>query len=81
MDIDFNNIEKIDIIKRLKDKAGVLKAVTIGEPNVLITLKTPVIVQGIYGIQRKTLKIAATIDDAARFEDKILRGPFLEITK
>lgn len=74
VEIPFSNIENIELIKRLPDEKGVLKAVTISGYNVLLSLKTPVLVNGFYGIRRETMKIAIMVDDEKRFEAEILRG-------
>ena len=54
-----------------KDKSNYLKAAIIGEPDFLITLKEPIVAEGLYGLKKKVIKVGIAIDEPDLFEEKI----------
>jgi hypothetical protein len=79
-EIDLQNIADIQIINDLKpsDKPY-LQCTTFGFPNVLITLKQAIKVNGIYGINFTASKIALNIDQAGSFNTQVLSN--IELSK
>lgn len=53
-----------------KDKQYVNMA-TGGQPNLLLTLKSPLEVEGIFGRRKKVSRIGITVDDTAQFQNEI----------
>jgi len=69
--LDKENIEKLEFIKRIdeKDKSiENLASILLTSPNILLHLKSPVIVNGMYGIKKITSKLAIFVDDKDGFK-------------
>jgi hypothetical protein len=65
--VDIDNIEKIESIGHIPADKHIKKVATLGEPNVLLTLKESVELTGFYGMRFQTKRIALLVDDRELF--------------
>jgi hypothetical protein len=74
VEIQRNDIEYLELVKRVdeKDKSiENLAAILLTSPNMILHLKSPVIVHGIYGIKKTTSKLAIFVDDKEGFQKAV----------
>lgn len=65
----------IEAIKPLPDNyksKSTLNLALLASPNLLITFKEPVVIQGLYGIEKTTTSLALPMDDIKAFEKALL---------
>jgi hypothetical protein len=71
LDVPLTAIERV-VIGRVpaprKGEPGVLRAVPFGQPNVALSLATPMRAKGAYGTERVVTRVVLTIDDRRGFE-------------
>ncbi len=68
--VDFDNIEKVEIIKRIDeaDKSILnIASATLTSPNILITLKEPITLTWLYGMKKNSAKLAIFMDERDKF--------------
>lgn len=72
VDVPLTQIVGIRKATRMPAKgSSYLNAVVYGEPQRIVELKEPIMVHGVFGMQRKATNIGLTLDDAPRFHAEL----------
>lgn len=58
------------VTDKLSKQAGLLNAALLTAPNLLITLKEPIVVQGLYGLERTVTQITLFVDEPAMLRER-----------
>lgn len=72
--INKSDIEHFEFIKRIDEKDKTIEnlaAILLTSPNILLYLKQPVRIYGVYGIKKMTSKLAIHVDDKEGFKSEI----------
>lgn len=68
LSIPRSEIANLETVKEMPPKAkDLLNAVIFGEPQLLMTLKSPITAKGLFGLEKRVLRIALAVDGRSEF--------------
>ncbi len=68
-DVELSNIKSVE--RFVSDEKEYTEMTVLNEKNIFITLHKPIMAQGIFGIMKKTSKIALYLDEPHLFMEKV----------